>query len=182
MFSSNLNPRKRVHLGFSWRNAALLAGLVLCAQVQAQSLHLGFIKMDRIIKESTAAASSQKKLEQEFSPREKELATLDASLKVAADKFQLEAPTLAESQRVSRQKSLVEQDRDLQRKRRAFQEDLTARKNEELQKLLASTGQIVKQLAVSEKLDFVFQDAVYVNPKSDITDQVIKGLNALVTK
>ena len=52
--------------------------------------------------------SSQAKLEQEFSRREKELADLGTSLKTASDRFEREAPTLPESQRATRQRQLVE--------------------------------------------------------------------------
>jgi outer membrane protein len=37
---------------------------------------------------------------------------------------------------------------------------------------------VVKALAESEKYDLIIQEAVYVNPKHDITDKVIKSLNA----
>lgn len=83
---------------------------------------------------------------------------------------------------MTRQKQLVEQDRELQRKRREFQEDLTARKNEELQQLLERANRIVKQVAEAEKYDAVFQEAVYINPKFDITEKVIKALNASTGK
>ena len=37
---------------------------------------------------------------------------------------------------------------------------------------------VVKQVAEAEKYDVILQEAVYVNPKHDITDKVIKALNA----
>jgi len=37
---------------------------------------------------------------------------------------------------------------------------------------------VVKQVADSEKYDLILQEAVYVNPKHDITDKVIRALNA----
>jgi len=33
-------------------------------------------------------------------------------------------------------------------------------------------------LAEAEKYDLIVQEAVYVNPKHDITDKVLKSLNA----
>jgi outer membrane protein len=99
-------------------------------------------------------------------------------LKAASDKFEREATTLAESQRTSRQKQLVDQDREFQRKRREFQEDLNSRKNEELQQVLEKANKVIKQVAETEKYDAVLQEAVYINPKYDITDKVIKALNA----
>jgi hypothetical protein len=72
----------------------------------------------------------------------------------------------------------VDQDREFQRKRREFQEDLNARKNEELQQVLERANRVVKQVAEAEKYDLILQEAVYINPKHDITDKVIKALNA----
>jgi outer membrane protein len=72
----------------------------------------------------------------------------------------------------------VDQDREFQRKRREFQEDLNARKNEELNQVLERANKVVKQVAEQEKYDIILQEAVYINPKHDITDKVIKALNA----
>ena len=156
----------------------LLGLLALGASSYAQDFRLGYVSLDRIIREAAPAKNAQVKLEQEFSRREKELQELGASIKSAADKLEREAPTLSESQRATRQKQLVEQDRDFQRKRREFQEDLNARRNEELQQVFERANRVVKQLAESEKYDLILQEAVYVNPKHDITDKVIKTLNA----
>ncbi len=144
---------------------------------QAQEIRLGFVNTDRIFREANTAKAAQAKLEQEFSKREKELLDIGAGLKVASDKFEREAPTLSDVQRSTRQKQLVEQDRDFQRKRREFQEDLTSRKNEELQQVLERANKVIKQVAETEKYDVVLQEAVYINPKHDITDKVIKALN-----
>ena len=99
------------------------------------------------------------------------------TLKTASDRFERDAPTLSETQRNTRQKQLVEQDRDFQRKRREFQEDLNNRKNEEFQQVLERANRVVRQVAESEKYDLVLQEAVYINPKHDITEKVIKAIN-----
>lgn len=148
------------------------------APAHAQEFRIGFVSTDRIFREATMAKSAQAKLEQEFSKREKEINDLGVSIKTIADKFEKDAPTLSETQRATRQKQLVDQDRDFQRKRREFQEDLNARRNEELQQVLERANRIVKQVAEAEKYDVVLQEVVYVNPKHDITDKVIRALNA----
>jgi outer membrane protein len=161
----------------------LVMGLAaLTLQVQAQEFRIGFVNTDRIFKEANTAKAAQVKLEQEFSKREKDLQELGATLKTSADKLEREAPTLSESQRSTRQKQLVEMDRDFQRKRREFQEDLNARKNEELQQVLERANKVVKSVAEAEKYDLVLQEAVYVNPKHDITEKVIRALNSGAAK
>jgi outer membrane protein len=160
--------------------SVVLGGLLLSAH--AQEFRIGFVSTDRIFKEAGTAKAAQVKLEQEFSKREKELLDQGTGLKTLSDKFEREAPTLTEAQRVARQKQLVDQDRDFQRKRREFQEDLNARKNEELQLVLERANKVVKQVAEAERYDMILQEAVYVNPKHDITDKVLKVLNAAGAK
>lgn len=149
---------------------------------QAQEFKMGFVNTERIFREASTAKQAQAKLEQEFSRREKELVDAGNALKQSSEKLDREAPTLAESQRVARQKQLVDQDREFQRKRREFQEDLNARKNEEQQIVVERANRAVKQVAESEKYDVIFQEAVYINPKHDITEKVIKALNASAVK
>ena len=48
--------------------------------------------------------------------------------------------------------------------------------------MLERANKVVKTVAEAEKYDLVLQEAVYVNPKHDITDKVIKALNAVGAK
>lgn len=161
------------------RTLSMTAALALGTWVsaQAQEFRIGFISTDRIFREANTAKAAQTKLEQEFSRREKELMDLGNTLKTNSEKLEREAPTLSETQRVARQRQLSEQDRDFQRKRREFQEDLNARKNEEFQLVLERANRVVRQVAEAEKYDLVLQEAVYINPKHDITEKVIKAIN-----
>lgn len=162
-----------------FRQTCLAAAIGLCAlTATAQDFRIGFVNTDRIFRESNPAKAAQTKLEQEFSKREKELDDQGVQLKTASDKFEREAPTLPETQRANRQRQLVEQDREFQRRRREFQEDLGVRKNEELQTVIERANRVIKQVAEGEKFDLVIQEAVYINPKHDITDKVLKVINA----
>ena len=164
-----------------------LLGLLLAASLWsvpafAQEFKLGFVNTDRVLREATSAKAAQAKLEQEFSRREKELVDAGNALKTASERFEREAPTLSDSQRATRQRQLADQDRDFQRKRREFQEDLNTRKNEELQQVVERANRVVKQVAEAEKYDLILQDAVYVNPRHDITDKVIRALNGAAAR
>ncbi|MCX7262434.1 MAG: OmpH family outer membrane protein [Burkholderiales bacterium] len=156
----------------------LAFGALTATMVSAQEFKIGFVNTDRIFREANTAKAAQVKLEQEFSKREKELVDLGNTIKTASEKFEREAPTLSETQRNLRQKQLMDQDRDFQRKRREFQEDLNTRKNEEQQVVIERANRAVKQVAEAEKYDVIFQEAVYINPKHDITEKVIRSLNS----
>jgi outer membrane protein len=153
--------------------------LALGLQVaQAQDLKIGYVNSDRVLRDATPAKAAQARLEQEFAKREKELADVAARLKQASEKLEKDGPTLAESDRARRQRELVEQDRDFQRRRREFQEDLNQRKNEELSSVVERANKVIKQIFEQEKFDLIVQEAVFAGPRVDITDKVIKTLNA----
>jgi outer membrane protein len=156
--------------------AVLLAAAAAAAQ--AQELKIGYVNSERVLREANAAKAAQAKLEAEFSKRDKDLNDVAARLKAAADKLDKDAPTLSEADRARRQRELIEQDRDLQRKRREFNEDLNQRKNEELAGVVERANKVIKQIFDSEKYDLIIQDAVHWSARVDITKKVIDALNA----
>ncbi len=85
-----------------------LAAMALNTVAHAEEFKAGFVNTDRIFREANSAKAAQSKLEQEFSKREKEIVELGTSIKAASEKFERDAPTLSESQRVARQKQLLE--------------------------------------------------------------------------
>ena len=159
--------------------AALLA---LATATQAQEIKIGYVNSERVLREATPAKAAQAKLEAEFSKRDRELAEQGARLKAGADKLDKDGPTLSEIERNRRQRELVEQDRDLQRKRREFQEDLNQRKNEELSIVVERANRVIKQIMDSEKYDIILTEGVYfVSARVDVTERVIRSLNAPAT-
>jgi len=174
MKSIMLTPRFMKHATAAALLVAATAGL------HAQELKVGFVNSDRVLREATLAKAAQSRLEVEFSKRQKEGEEAASRLKTAADKLDKDSPTLAESERGRRQRDLVEQDRELQRKRREFQEDLNQRKNEELASVVERANKVVKQIYDGEKYDLILQGdvVIFAGPRVDITDKVIKALNA----
>jgi outer membrane protein len=162
------------------QRAALLSALAFCAvaPAAAQELKIGYVNSERVLREATPAKAAQTKLEAEFSKREKELTDLGNRIKGAADKLEKDGPTLAPAEQQRRQRELVDQDRDLQRKRREFQEDLNQRRNEELAGVVERANKVIKQIFDSEKYDVILQEVVFASNRVDITEKVIKALNA----
>ena len=156
--------------------AALLAAATTFAQ--AQELKIGYVNSERVLREANPAKAAQAKLEAEFGKREKDLAEVANRLKAAADKLDKDSPTLSDTVKARRQRELVEQDREFQRKRREFQEDLNQRKNEELSGVVERANKVIKQIFDQEKYDLILQDAVHWSPKVDLTKRVIDALNA----
>lgn len=161
------------------QSVALAASMMVAsAAVQAQELKIGYVNSERVLREANLAKAAQIKLETEFGKREKDLRDLETKLRGAAEKLEKDAPTLSEAERNRRQRDVVEQERDLQRKRREWQEDLNQRKNEELSAVVEKANRVIKQIFETEKYDLILQDAIHFSPRVDITKKVIDALNA----
>jgi len=157
---------------------ALCAATWAAGTAQAQELKIGYVNSERVLREAGPAKAALSRMEADFSKRDKDLVDQASKLKAAADKLEKDAPTLPEAERNRRQRDLVEQDRDLQRKRREFQEDLNQRRNEETAAIVERANKVIKSIFEGEKYDLILQDVVFAGPRVDITDKVIKALNA----
>ena len=158
-------------------HVVLLAGLLAAnGSVLAQG-KIGFVNLDRIIRDAPAAQRAQKKIESEFSKRDQELAKMADQLKKMQEALEKNAVTMSESDRQKREREFNDTTREFQRKQREFREDLNQRRNEELGAVLERANRAVKQIAEAEKYDIIFQDAVWANPRIDITEKVIKSLD-----
>ena len=160
-------------------SAAFAAAAMASAGAWAQdTLKIGYVNSERVLRESTPAKAAQTKLEAEFSKREKDLSEIGARLKAAADKLDKDSPTLPEADKLRRQRELVDQDRDLTRRRREFQEDLNQRRNEELAAVVERANRVIRGIFEAEKFDLILQEVVFAGPRIDITDKVIQRLNS----
>ncbi len=158
--------------------AGLALSLGLVNGLQAQEIKVGFVSVERILKDSAPAKAASAKLEQEFAKTEKELQELQNKLKAAAEKNTRDEPVLSDTEKSKRQREFAEMDRELQRKRRQFNEDISQRKNEELNIIVERASKVIRQIAESEKYDIVLEaGVVFVSPRIDITEKVLKAIN-----
>ena len=163
--------------------ACTVALMGSCAAAQAPAMtapsgKVGFINTERILKDSNLAKAAQQKLEAEFSKRDKDLQDMAAKIKAANESLEKNGPVMSDADRIKAQQNLVDMNREFQRKQREFSEDLNARRNEALASVLDKANKVVRYIALKDHYDIIFQEAVYVNPRIDITDKVLKALDA----
>jgi len=145
--------------------AAVLAAAPAFAQEKAGAPvtvtgKFGFVNTERILRDAAPAIRAQKKIEGEFQKRDQELTRIAEQLKRMQEDVEKNAVTMSEAQRRVKERELGDLDRDFQRKRREFQEDLNSRKNEELQQVYERANRVVKQVAEAEKYDAILQEAI----------------------
>jgi outer membrane protein len=166
------------------RLVSTLSSLLLAASLvwpvtdaAAQSgVRIGYVNTERILRDAAPAKAAQRKLEEEFRERDRELQTLAEQLKSMGEALERDRAILTETERRRRQRDFADLEKDFQRKQREFREDLNQRRNEELAQVLERANRAIRQLADSERFDLIVQEAVYASPRIDITDQVLKAL------
>ena len=134
----------------------------------------GFVNSERVMREAVPAVRAQQRIEKEFSKRDQELQRMAKDLE--ALQKDLDDEKLNDADRLKKERSFTDINREFQRKQREFREDLNQRRNEELASVIEKTNQVIKKIAENEKYDVILQDVVYFNPRVDITDKVLKAL------
>lgn len=156
-----------------------LTMLALCAlPVQAGDFRVGYVDIERILRESAPAVKAAQKIEKEFAGRDEAIKKLGAQVRELQDFLEKKGAGLSNAERRNKERELSNLSAELQRQQREFREDLNQRKNEELAVLLERANKVIQTIAESEKYDLVLQEAVYRNPQIDITDKVLKALSS----
>jgi outer membrane protein len=158
----------------------LAVSLILASAFAAAPLladtKIGFVNTERLLREAPLSIAAQKKLEREFAGRDQELQKMAKQARDLQAQLDKDGVTMSDSERKAKETSLANLNRDLQRQGREFREDLNLRRNEELGQIQERARKAIQDIAKAEKFDLIVEQAVYVDPKSDITDRVMKAL------
>lgn len=143
---------------------------------RTSDLKIGFVNTEKLLRESAPAQRAFKKLEREFATRQSDIDRLTKKFRDASAAFERDQLSLADADRRNKQRELEVLNRDLLRAQRELREDENLRRNEELAALKDRAEKAIQQIAEADKYDLILQEAVFVNPRLDITDRVLKAL------
>lgn len=153
--------------------------VLLSFTATAAELKIGYVQVDKILKEAPQTKASGKMLEKEFKPRTQTLDALAKKIKTKQDALQKNALTISESDRKSQERTIQDLTTEFKRKQRDLQTDFNKRKNDALGKLQEKVNKAVKLVAEKEGYDLIMYGGVaYASAKVDMTDKVLKSLNA----
>ncbi|MDP3876699.1 MAG: OmpH family outer membrane protein [Methylobacter sp.] len=159
---------------------ALFLGLLLAANVSYAELKIGFVNIPAVLEKAPQAEKAKKRLEQEFSPRDKQLVSQQKEIQGMDERMAKDAAVMGESARSNLEKDILNKKRDAKRAQQEFSEDFNVRRNEELGKLQRRIVEAIREIAKDQKFDLLLTDGViYASDKIDITSQVQKKLSTM---
>jgi outer membrane protein len=156
------------------------AGGVVAALPAWADSKIAVVDFQRLGDESPQGKAVLDAMRAEFSPRERTLQAQQQALKAKQDKLQKDGATMSEDQRGRAEKELRDGARDFERAKGEFQDDVTARRNEEMSRLQRTLIEEVQSYAKAQSYDVVLarEGVVYSTQAYDITPAVLAALQA----
>ncbi len=158
----------------------LFLGLLLSANMAWADLKIGFVNIPAVLEKAPQAEKAKKRLEQEFSPRDKQLVAQQNDIKNLEERLNRDAAVMGDSERRNLEKDILNKQREFKRSQQEFSEDFNIRRNEELGKLQRKIVEAIRDLAKSQSFDLLLTEGViYASETVDVTNQIQQKLSAM---
>ncbi|MCF7986286.1 MAG: OmpH family outer membrane protein [Methylovulum sp.] len=159
---------------------ALFVGLLLTANVSFAELKIGFVDMRTVLEKAPQAEKATKRMEMEFSPRQKQLVAQEKDIQTKEERMARDAAVMGEAERSNLEKDILNKKRDFKRSQQELGEDFNARRNEELGKLQRRIIEASNTIAKEQHFDLLLYDGViYSSEQVNVTAQVQQKLSTM---
>jgi outer membrane protein len=156
------------------------AGALVALPAVAAEPKIGVVDFQRLALESPQGKAVSESMRAEFAPRERTLQAQGQAVKAREEKLQKDGATMSEEQRARAEKELRDSAREFERAKGEFQDDVNARRNEELSRLQRTIAEEVRTYGKAQGYDLILanEGVVYNASASDITAAVLQALQA----
>jgi len=155
----------------------ILFFLILIPTLVFSEIKVGYVLVEKILKEAPQTATSNKKLEKEFMPRTQKLKKQVTSLQAQEKDFKKNNATMSKEVRESTLRTIQSAKIDIQRVERELREDIDLRRRAEIGVLQKKINIAIEKVATDKGYDLIFyQGVAYANKTVDITDVIISAL------
>lgn len=156
---------------------AVSIALLLPATAMAENYKIGVVNAIKVLEAAPQAEQAKKRLEKEFSSRDKKLVAAQKAVKQKEEKLAKDGAIMSESELKKLQKATLSARRELKRDQDEFRDDLNFRRNEEFGKIQRQIVQAIQKIAKDDKYDLIVGEGViYASSKVDITKKVVEQL------
>jgi len=158
----------------------LLLSFMLALPVWAQ-VKLGYVDLQRALREVGEGQQARQKLEREIEKRKKELETEENKLKNEQENFQKQAAMMSEAARGQKLMELQEKASVFIQKAQRMQEEMAQIEQTALRNIFEKMDPIVEAIAQRENLTMMFEKTnsglVWAAPSIDYTNELVRTYN-----
>lgn len=167
---------KRINLSFGF---LLVACLLISGPSLAQAAKIGWVNQMDLMAKAPQVESARKRLEDEFSSRQREVLAMDEDLRKLRDKYSREQALMKDEKQREMERDILSRDRDVKRNERELKEDISIRQNEVFMQLRQEILRLIEVYAKKNGYDLILTEgAAYASPTIDVTEQILVLLRA----
>ncbi|MDO9307543.1 MAG: OmpH family outer membrane protein [Deltaproteobacteria bacterium] len=161
--------------------AGIAALCMVSTSVFAADVKLGYIDMQRALNGSEAGKEAKEQLAARVKKYQDEINIKQEDLKKLKDELEKQGMLLSESARASKEKDYQNKLKDFQRFTKDAQDELQGKDEEFTRKILEGMEKVIQEYGRKNGFTFIFvknESMLFVDDKSDLTEEVLKLFNA----
>jgi outer membrane protein len=165
--------------------ASFYLGCLLCLPINslstAQAADVGYVNMERVLKESQLGRAAEARLQERFGDKTQPFAEEELAIRELQQTLERDKPLMSAAQVEKKQTELRERIQAFEQEFSAVQRELMQAQQQEGIKILEPARESINAIAEKKKLTAVFESSqsgiLYLDPNTEITDAVIKHLD-----
>jgi outer membrane protein len=156
----------------------MLTGCVLASDTEAK---VGYIDLQRLVKESKMGAEARKEIESLRQLKEKAVFEKMQEIERLKSELNMENASLTEDEKRDKLQMLQQSNKAYQRMVSDAKEEIAREDRELVAEILRKADGIIKKIAKQGRYDMILKDPNvigYLDPKVDITDAVLRAMDS----
>ena len=159
------------------RFLALFFFTLLVTPINADSIKIGYIDVEKVINNLSQYQLENNDLIQQFEPKKQQLLDLFKHIELLKNNLNNVETTLSNETYQKELEKIRELEISFQTDTELWQQHLNQKKRESLQKIEAMINLAIEEFAISENYDLIlYQNAAFVSDQVNITNQIISQI------
>ncbi len=152
------------------------------ANVRAQDIKIGVINMQQVVRGSEAGKKAEKQLRKKFEAIQKKLKAKQEKLKAFKKEIDQKASLMNEESRIKKQRQLQRQFAEYKQDEEDAKIEMQQAEAKLMEPIVKQLEKVVTKMGKDEKFTLILEKNMpgmyYISPDIDITQKVIKKINA----
>ena len=162
------------------RFLALFFFTILITPINAYSIKIGYIDVEKVINSLSQYQQENNALIQQFEPRKQQLLDLFKHIELLKKNLNNIETNVSNETYQKELEKIRELEISFQTDSELWQQQLNQEKRESLQKIETMINLVIEKFATSEKYDLIlYQNAAFVSDQVNITNQIISKIEEL---
>jgi len=162
------------------RFLALFFFIILITPINAHSIKIGYIDVEKVINNLSQYQQENNALIQQFEPKKQQLLDLFKHIELLKKNLNNVETNVSNETYQKELEKIRELEISFQTDTELWQQQLNQKKRESLQKIETMINLVIEKFATSEKYDLIlYQNAAFVSDQVNITNQIISKIEEL---